>query len=102
MKKKVLITVLGILCIFGAVFAWYLYRMWPMLRTTMGEVEQTEEHQSHMVSERSYPPESAAHAVQHSSWRHRPCRADHKLYPVRHCSRDCCEDLFQEEGVFPF
>ena len=43
-----------ILCIFGAVFAWYLYRMWPMLRTTMGEVEQTEEHQSHMVSERSY------------------------------------------------
>lgn len=25
-----------------------------MLRTTMGEVEQTEEHQSHMVSERSY------------------------------------------------
>lgn len=54
MKKKVLITVLGILCIFGAVFAWYLYRMWPMLRTTMGEVEQTEEHQSHMVSERSY------------------------------------------------
>lgn len=54
MKKKVLITVLVILCIFGAVFAWYLYRMWPMLRTTMGEVEQTEEHQSHMVSERSY------------------------------------------------
>lgn len=53
MKKKVLITVLVILCIFGAVFAWYLYRMWPMLRTTMGEVEQTEEHQSHMVSERS-------------------------------------------------
>lgn len=54
MKKKVLITVLVILCLFGAVFAWYLYRMWPMLRTTMGEVEQTEEHQSHMVSERSY------------------------------------------------
>lgn len=53
MKKKVLIAVLVIVCIFGAVFGWYLYRMWPMLRTTMGEVEQTEEHQSHMVSEGS-------------------------------------------------
>lgn len=53
MKKKVLIAVLVIVCIFGAVFGWCLYRMWPMLSTTMGEVEQTEEHQSHMVSEGS-------------------------------------------------
>lgn len=53
MKKKVLIAVLVIVCIIGAVFGWYLYRMWPMLRTTMGEVERTEEHQSRMVSEGS-------------------------------------------------
>ena len=43
MKKKVLIAVLVIVCIIGAVFGWYLYRMWPMLSTTMGDVEQTDE-----------------------------------------------------------
>lgn len=43
--------VLVILCIVAAVFGYYLYRMWPMLSTTMGSVELTEEHQSHEVDE---------------------------------------------------
>ena len=42
MKKKVAIAVIAVLCI----IAYYLYRMWPMLSTTMGRVEQTQEHQS--------------------------------------------------------
>ena len=46
------------------------------------------------IHDEQYPPESAAYAVQHSSWRHCARRADHKLYPVRHFSRGCCEDLF--------
>ena len=51
MKKKILAGVLVILCIMAAVFGYYLYRMWPMLSTTMGSVELTEEHQSHEVDE---------------------------------------------------
>lgn len=51
MKKKILAGVLVILCIVAAVFGYYLYRMWPMLSTTMGSVELTEEHQSHEVDE---------------------------------------------------
>lgn len=49
-KKKVLIGVLVVLVLVAAVFGWYLYRMWPMLSTTMGRVEQTQEHQSHRAS----------------------------------------------------
>lgn len=49
--RTVLIVVLVIVCVFGGVFVWYLHRMWPMLSTTMGDVELSEEHQSHMVSE---------------------------------------------------
>lgn len=54
MKKKIAVTVISILCIAAAIIAYYLYRMWPILSTTMGRVEQTEEHQSHMVSEGNY------------------------------------------------
>lgn len=54
MKKKIAVTVIVIFCIAAAIIAYYLYRMWPMLSTTMGQVEQTEEHQSHMVSEGNY------------------------------------------------
>ena len=46
MKKKVAIAVIAVLCI----IAYYLYRMWHMLSTTMGRVEQTQEHQSHRAS----------------------------------------------------
>ena len=45
--RTVLIVVLVIVCVFGGVFVWYLHRMWPMLSTTMGDVELSEEHQSH-------------------------------------------------------
>ena len=44
-EEKILAGVLVILCIVAAVFGYYLYRMWPMLSTTMGSVELTEEHQ---------------------------------------------------------
>lgn len=54
MKKKIAVTVISILCIAAAIIAYNLYRMWPILSTTMGRVEQTEEHQSHMVSEGNY------------------------------------------------
>lgn len=50
-EEKKLAGVLVILCIVAAVFGYYLYRMWPMLSTTMGSVELTEEHQSHEVDE---------------------------------------------------
>lgn len=50
-KKKVLIGVLVVLVLVAAVFGWYLYRMWPMLSSTMGDVELTEGHQSHQVSD---------------------------------------------------
>lgn len=50
-EEKILAGVLVILCIVAAVFGYYLYRMWPMLSTTMGSVELTEEHQSHEVDE---------------------------------------------------
>ena len=54
MKKKIAGAVILILCIAGIIIAYYLYRMWPMLSTTMGDVEQTEEHQSHMAAEGNY------------------------------------------------
>lgn len=50
MKKKILLSVLVIILIVAAVFGYYLYRMWPMLSTTMAGVELTEEHQSHKIS----------------------------------------------------
>lgn len=50
MKKKVAIAVIAVLCIAACIIAYYLYRMWPMLSTTMGRVEQTQEHQSHRAS----------------------------------------------------
>ena len=50
-KRKVLIGVLVVLALVAAVFGWYLYRMWPMLSSTMGDVELTEGHQSHQVSD---------------------------------------------------
>ena len=51
MKKKILISILVIVVIVAAVFGYYIYRMWPMLSTTMGDVELTEDHQSHRITE---------------------------------------------------
>ena len=51
MKKKIAATVIVILLIVAAVAGYYLYRMWPMLQTTMGDVELTDEHRSHRVED---------------------------------------------------
>ena len=51
MKRKILVSILVIICIVAAVFGYYIYRMWPMLSTTMGDVDMTEEHQSHNADE---------------------------------------------------
>ena len=51
MKKKILISILVIVVIVAAVFGYYIYRMWPMLSTTMGDVELTEDHQSRRITE---------------------------------------------------
>lgn len=51
MKKKILISILVIVVIVAAVFGYYIYRMWPMLSTTMGDVELTEDHQFHRITE---------------------------------------------------
>ena len=51
MKRKVLISILVIVCIIAAVFGYYISRMWPMLSTTMGNVDLTEEHQIHNAAE---------------------------------------------------
>ena len=51
MKKKIVATVIVILLIVAAVAGYYLYRMWPMLQTTMGDVELTDEHRSHRVED---------------------------------------------------
>ena len=51
MKRKIIIGILVIICIIAAVFGYYIYRMWPMLSTTMGNVDMTEEHQSHNTAE---------------------------------------------------
>lgn len=53
MKKKILISILVIVIIVAAVFGYYIYRMWPMLSTTMGDVELTEDHQSHQITEKT-------------------------------------------------
>lgn len=51
MKRKILVSILVIICIVAAVFGYYIYRMWPMLSTTMGNVDMTEEHQSRNAAE---------------------------------------------------
>lgn len=51
MRKKMVAAVIIVICLVGVIFAWYLYRMWPMLSNTMGDVEQTEEHHTHQVSD---------------------------------------------------
>ena len=51
MKKKILIGIIAVICVVALIMAYYLHRMWPMLRSTMGDVELTEEHQSHMASD---------------------------------------------------
>lgn len=51
MRRKILVSILVIICIVAAIFGYYIYRMWPMLSTTMGNVDMTEEHQSHNVAE---------------------------------------------------
>lgn len=53
MKKKILISILVIVIIVAAVFGYYIYRMWPMHSTTMGDVELTEDHQSHQTTEKA-------------------------------------------------
>lgn len=51
MKRKILVSILVIVCIIAAVFGYYIYRMWPMLSTTMENVDMTEEHQSHNAAD---------------------------------------------------
>ena len=51
MRRKILVSILVIICIVAAVFGYYIYRMWPMLSTTMGNVDMTEEHQSRNAAE---------------------------------------------------
>ena len=51
MKKKIAAAVVLVIVILACIVGYYLYRMWPMLSTTMGEVENTEEHQSHMAGD---------------------------------------------------
>ena len=48
MKKKIAAAVVLVIVILACIVGYYLYRMWPMLSTTMGEVENTEEHESHI------------------------------------------------------
>ena len=49
MKKKIAGAVVLVIVIAAGIIGYYLYRMWPMLSTTMGRVENTEEHQSHLA-----------------------------------------------------
>lgn len=49
MKKKIAGAVVLVIVILACIVGYYLYRMWPMLSTTMGRVENTEEHQSHLA-----------------------------------------------------
>ena len=49
MKKKIAGAVVLVIVIAACIIGYYLYRMWPMLSTTMGRVENTEEHQSHLA-----------------------------------------------------
>ena len=51
MRKKVVIGISTILCIVVIIMVYYIYRMWPMLSSTIRAVELTEEHQSHLVLE---------------------------------------------------
>ena len=59
MRRKILVGILVIICIVAAIFGYYIYRMWPMLSTTMGNVDMTEEHQSHNVAENPTDGESS-------------------------------------------
>ncbi|HJA67487.1 MAG TPA: hypothetical protein H9955_14485 [Candidatus Mediterraneibacter cottocaccae] len=59
MRRKILVSILIIICIIAAVFGYYIYRMWPMLSTTMGDVDMTEEHQSHNTAENSTDGETS-------------------------------------------
>lgn len=49
MKKKIAGAVVLVIVIAACIIGYYLYRMWPMLSTTMGPVENTEGHQSHLA-----------------------------------------------------
>ena len=60
MKKKVAAAVVLVIEILACIVGYYLYRMWPMLSTTMGEVENTEEHQSHMAGDQPSDEENVS------------------------------------------
>lgn len=60
MKKKVAAAVVLVIVILACIVGYYLYRMWPMLSTTMGEVENTEEHQSHMAGDQPSDEENVS------------------------------------------
>ena len=60
MKKKIAAAVVLVIVILACIVGYYLYRMWPMLSTTMGEVENTEEHQSHMAGDQPSDEENVS------------------------------------------
>ena len=60
MKKKIAAAVVLVIVILACIVGYYLYRMWPMLSTTMGEVENTEEHQSHMEGDQPSDAENVS------------------------------------------
>lgn len=60
MKKKVAAAVVLVIVILACIVGYYLYRMWPMLSTTMGEVENTEEHQSHLAEDQPSEEENVS------------------------------------------
>lgn len=49
-----------VIVILACIIGYYLYRMWPMLSTTMGEVENTEEHQSHLAGDQPSEEENVS------------------------------------------
>ena len=60
MKKKIAAAVVLVIVILACIMGYYLYRMWPMLSTTMGEVENTEEHQSHLAGDQPSEEENVS------------------------------------------
>ena len=60
MKKKIAAAVVLVIVILACIIGYYLYRMWPMLSTTMGEVENTEEHQSHLAGDQPSEEENVS------------------------------------------
>lgn len=60
MKKKIAAAVVLVIVSLACIVGYYLYRMWPMLSTTMGEVENTEEHQSHLAEDQPSEEENVS------------------------------------------